>query len=662
MDPPLSAGGDAVLYPEVPVPVRAASSPGRRGSSPRHSGTGAPIPSGSDDSGSDVGAGVRPASAFSTPERASVHSRSVSTRSGGSYGSRADRARLLGRAGEAPSSGATTPSWASADSSYAPLLCCVKARTTRTKPSALWVIVPVFAGAYASFAYRPSLQEQAVTWVCHDTGATDCNSDAVTGKASDWYDVVQTLSALSGVVLAGTMGSLSDRYGRLPMFVLSWLSALVYMAASAFLAVLNLHDPDLYDQLWAPVTVSSNFVGGIAGGMAIGLMLCFSYAADLTTGKTRGAVFVCIEACIGVGGVVATYASGWLTKHVNHAAPFIVIVSSVAVALFMVWCVLPDSVPTDVKRPLSSLRCSVGRENTWTALQMLRQKGRYILESQDDGAWCAPCVRGRGRTASAASRLGAGAGDEPLLSAPTRRVRMNLALLAGTFSLSFFALYGWMMVNVFYFQDWYSWGPETVGEVLALQSGTRAVVGLVAPPILHRFVGGRPTLHMHLVRVSLFGWAISVWFMVFARHNRHLMVILMLLQGTMMAVPYGFMRGMFSRSVAPHQQGKMLSAIAVIEQLVGVGSPFLFNAVYGWTVHTQPFTCFYVMLGFLAVALLCTHGVIETTDWTRSSGDANLEEADALAEKLSRDGSRTPLMDAVAAAHDGGNAALGSRP
>lgn len=148
-----------------------------------------------------------------------------------------------------------------------------------------------------------------------------------------------SIYALMQFLASPILGSLSDRYGRRPVLLVSLLGAGLDYILMAF----------------AP-TMGILFTGRIISGLTgASMTVASSYMADISTDKTRSANFGMIGAAFGLGFIVGPGIGG-LLGHQGPQAPFLASAAlnllNFAFGLF----ILPESLPADSRRPFTAKR------------------------------------------------------------------------------------------------------------------------------------------------------------------------------------------------------------------------------------------------------------------------------------------------------------------
>jgi DHA1 family tetracycline resistance protein-like MFS transporter len=158
--------------------------------------------------------------------------------------------------------------------------------------------------------------------------------DNDTARAARMFGLFGTAWALMQFLFSPVLGSLSDRFGRRPVVLLSNLGlALDYVLMA-----------------WAP-SLLWLFVGRLISGVtSASVSTSFAYIADITPPEKRAAVFGKIGAAFGAGFILGP-ALGGLLGNVDPRLPFWVAAGlSFANALYGL-LILPESLPADRRAP-----------------------------------------------------------------------------------------------------------------------------------------------------------------------------------------------------------------------------------------------------------------------------------------------------------------------
>ena len=154
--------------------------------------------------------------------------------------------------------------------------------------------------------------------------------------AGIWTGVIGSLWALMQFVCAPIIGSLSDRFGRRPVILIS-------TAGLALDWILMALAPNLW---WLVV---GRIIGGITSASATAL---FAYMADVTAPENRARAFGLIGAAISAGFVLGP-ALGGVLGDIAPRLPFWVAAGFSAAAFLYGLVVLSESLPEDRRKPFA---------------------------------------------------------------------------------------------------------------------------------------------------------------------------------------------------------------------------------------------------------------------------------------------------------------------
>lgn len=148
--------------------------------------------------------------------------------------------------------------------------------------------------------------------------------------AAIWVGVFGTMFAAIQFVTSPIQGTLSDRYGRRPVILLSCLGL---GADFIFMALAN--------------TLPWLFVGrAISGITSASFTTANAYIADVTPGSERAKAYGMIGAAFGVGFIVGPLIGGWLGS-VSLRLPFWFSACLALLNFVYGWFVLPESLPKE---------------------------------------------------------------------------------------------------------------------------------------------------------------------------------------------------------------------------------------------------------------------------------------------------------------------------
>ena len=161
------------------------------------------------------------------------------------------------------------------------------------------------------------------------------------GAAAVWGGILATIFAAMQFLFGPTVGSLSDRYGRRPVLIIS----LVIMAFDYVLMALA-------HTIWLLI------IGRIIGGITAATQsTSAAYMADISKPEDKAANFGLIGAAFGVGFVLGPLMGGVLAEY-GTRAPFWAAAFLAAANAIFGYFVLPETVTDRIRRPFEWRRAN----------------------------------------------------------------------------------------------------------------------------------------------------------------------------------------------------------------------------------------------------------------------------------------------------------------
>ncbi|WP_309141149.1 TCR/Tet family MFS transporter [Novosphingobium sp. G106] len=171
-----------------------------------------------------------------------------------------------------------------------------------------------------------------------------------TASAGVWNGVLVALWGLMQFLCSPVIGSLSDRYGRRPVILIS-------AAGLSIDWVLMALAPNLW---WLAV---GRLIGGATSASFTAI---YAYMADITTPENRARAYGIVGAAFGAG-FIAGPALGGMLGEWGPRVPFWVAAGLSALAFVYGWLVLPESLPAERR-----MAFAWSRANPLGALRLLR--------------------------------------------------------------------------------------------------------------------------------------------------------------------------------------------------------------------------------------------------------------------------------------------------
>ncbi|KQI72415.1 MFS transporter [Loktanella sp. 5RATIMAR09] len=161
------------------------------------------------------------------------------------------------------------------------------------------------------------------------------------GGAAVWGGILATIFAAMQFLFGPTLGSLSDRYGRRPILIIS----LVIMAFNYVLMALAF-------TIW--LLIVARVIGGITAATQ---STSAAYMADISAPEEKAANFGLIGAAFGVGFVLGPLMGGALAEFGTRAPFWAAAFLAMSNAIFGYY-VLPESVTDRIRRPFEWRRAN----------------------------------------------------------------------------------------------------------------------------------------------------------------------------------------------------------------------------------------------------------------------------------------------------------------
>ena len=182
--------------------------------------------------------------------------------------------------------------------------------------------------------------------------------NAVQKSSSQWIFYNTVAYSVPSIVSSLLLGSWSDKFGRKVAILLP----LVGLGIEAISAMVNVH---FYDASPAYL-LYGNILSGMFGGFSTILMALFSYIADITKDKTNRTLRIgLLESMTFVGGATGELISGVLIEKHGFMAPYIMILSLIALTIFYVLWVLKESYFPNQQSRFFSLDTFHGSFKVW---------------------------------------------------------------------------------------------------------------------------------------------------------------------------------------------------------------------------------------------------------------------------------------------------------
>eukprot|EP00163_Fabomonas_tropica_P009275 TRINITY_DN19079_c0_g1_i1.p1 TRINITY_DN19079_c0_g1~~TRINITY_DN19079_c0_g1_i1.p1 ORF type:complete len:515 (-),score=94.98 TRINITY_DN19079_c0_g1_i1:143-1687(-) len=413
-------------------------------------------------------------------------------------------------------------------------------------PSFFHMLPAVLMFTFAFALFNPSLTILLVAKACEELDAQDCDEAQVTGYTSKWMVYAATANSVIPALAAGTLGILSDRYGRRLALLVPCIGQALQAGLIIIFARYNL-------PFWWIIV--AGFLGAVTGGS--GTVFCgfFSYVADVSDNNShRSLLFAVLAAVQDIGILFGNLAVGKFIEWWGLEAPFWP-VCGVFIFLSLYMALVPESL-TEEKKSKEELNWK--KVNVFASLKGVWQESR-IGPSYVQG------------------------------------------LLASIFTFSYMSFIGFVIIVVLYAKQLFHWGPTEISHFAAAQSGLRSVGVLILAPLLFR-VNKTMMPTSLVISFSLVAQTLAYSLYSVARTTKAMFI------GTafegLSAVAIPTMRAVFSRANPETEQGRVLSAISAIETIINTAIPILIPLLFSVTNAHCPRCTTYAVAASSGIAFL----------------------------------------------------------
>jgi DHA1 family tetracycline resistance protein-like MFS transporter len=151
------------------------------------------------------------------------------------------------------------------------------------------------------------------------------------GMTAATITLLNTSYFLAQFLAGPVLGRLSDKYGRIPILLISQIGTVISLLMLGFA-----------NSVW--LLFAGRILDGLTGGNYI---VAQAYAADVTPAKNRTQVFGYIFLAFGLGFVVGPAMGGILSSYFGYHMPYIVAAVASAIVVLMTYFMLEESITPD---------------------------------------------------------------------------------------------------------------------------------------------------------------------------------------------------------------------------------------------------------------------------------------------------------------------------
>ncbi|KAJ8308915.1 hypothetical protein KUTeg_013789, partial [Tegillarca granosa] len=365
---------------------------------------------------------------------------------------------------------------------------------------------------------------------------------SVTSELSIYWSLAQNIPA---IFLSIIYGSLSDRYGRKLIIIISLLGTGVKAGLCALGIFLNLN-----------IYISIVFFGveGFTGTWISSLMALFAYGADITKpGNNRTVIILLLETFLGVGAVIGMLVSGYLIKYLGFSYANVIASGFVAVGVLITLIFLPESV--HVSEETKKTKIDFSYLNTSFKFYTVKNFSKYGKRWQ-------------------------------------YLVCLSIFVLIVTANLGKATVESLYVLN-----SPFCWNSVTLGWFGALRSGLLAVTAAaIVKPLQFCF------RDENIIIIGALSYIASCILEAFTTNN--IVMFMVPVVGALTNIQTPVIRSMMSKMTSPDVQGALFAGIAALESVCNLTSSVISSGIYAETVSIFRGLVFLVMAGLNLLAAL----------------------------------------------------------
>ncbi|EDW58817.1 probable peptidoglycan muropeptide transporter SLC46 [Drosophila virilis] len=227
---------------------------------------------------------------------------------------------------------------------------CAQPRTFLLEPL---ILILLFAYNFSSTILKSQIIYQSCTAgfgypeaVCSLLGTKNASNETkrieaeVQPYAARVFLTIKIVECIVPAFCGLFVGALSDRYGRKPLLLASYLGYALQYILSACIAYLAMQLNGLVSPWFYVITIIPLSLLGSSVTYSVAAV-CF--IGDVSTGKMRSYRMIAYELCIYVGLLLGSFASGYVYEATNAYIIFVISACAILFALFLVAALLPES-------------------------------------------------------------------------------------------------------------------------------------------------------------------------------------------------------------------------------------------------------------------------------------------------------------------------------
>lgn len=420
-----------------------------------------------------------------------------------------------------------------------------------------------------------------------------CDADGVQKLVSIFLLGMSLCTGLLSAITAPRMGHLSDRYGRRRFLALASaggvLGELITIMAAKF--------PQTFDYRWLMLGAVFD---GIFGSFTAANIISQSYTSDCTPPSRRAVAIGYVHATLFIGLALGQLLGGFVVKLTGSLVSIFYFCTACHMFFILfVGFVIPESL--SIPRQLA-------------AQEKHRKENQAHVERH--GSWMSS-IRAKNPFVVLKVLYPTGPGS-------SMRLRINLIALAICDMIIMGSAISAGAVILLYARKFMHWGTFESSIFISSVSFVRVIVLLGIFPFINYFFRIRPaarlrrdsgitpidsnngadTLDIWVLRVALVSDIAGYVGYLSARSPKLFFASGMVT--AMGGLGSATSQAVITKHVPRDQVGRVLGAVGMLQALVRVVGPILFNGIYAATIETFPQTIFVTLAGIFSFALLCT--------------------------------------------------------
>lgn len=421
-----------------------------------------------------------------------------------------------------------------------------------------------------------------------------CNDPEVQKKVAEFMLVMNLLTGTLSAISAPTLGKLSDRFGRRRLLALASVGGILAEAITIIAAKF----PQTVDYRWL---VLGAFFDGLTGSFTSGSILGQAYVSDCTPPSKRAVYMGYLHACLFTGIALGPLLAGYFIKVTGSVLTlfYVVLVCHACFATFVAF-VVPES--------LSKRRQQIARDS--------HSKEKQARAQHTSKPWLA-ALRNYHPFEPLAILWPTGPGT-------STRLRINLVALAITDAVIMGSMMSIGAVLILYTKYMFDWDTFEISIFVSGLSSIRVFVLLGVFPLVNYWFRIRPRRRREretgqaYVEKTAGADNVDIWVLRAALLSDTLGAVgyslarsqpLFVVSGMITAVGglgSATIQSAITKHIPPSSVGQVLGAVGMLNALLRIAGPVLFNGVYAMTVKSFPQAVFVMLLCMFGLGLMAT--------------------------------------------------------